>query len=303
MDYNTNCAVYKITNKVNKKFYIGSSKTLKSRWAAHRWELKYNRHHNAYLQNSYNKYGKEVFEYEVLEWLDNEESLLDREQYYIDSLNACDKSVGYNLNTNSSGGGGAVGERNGWYGKGYLNSGLLNYFIGKTHTEETKKKLSEYATKRIGSLNPNFGNRSEKNPLSKAVLQISKDDLKVAKKWPAIIDSTRELGYHVGNISVICRLVKEENVWKQYKDCYWCYEEDFGKINTKKDFTHSQKIQVVQLDKEGDLISVFQSLKEAADFIGVRSENISRVCKGKMKTSRGYKWMYLEEYEKSKVTQ
>jgi len=58
--------IYKITNTVNGKFYIGSSAKMWSRWAQHRSLLKHGKHGNPLLQNSYNKHGKEVFEFSVV---------------------------------------------------------------------------------------------------------------------------------------------------------------------------------------------------------------------------------------------
>lgn len=77
--------IYKITNLISGKIYIGSSTNIRSRIAHHYSDLKKQRHHNLHLQNSYNKYGRIAFISEVLEdcTLSN---LIEREQYYIDSL-------------------------------------------------------------------------------------------------------------------------------------------------------------------------------------------------------------------------
>ena len=44
--------IYKITNKVDGKFYIGSSKNLHKRWLSHRSELRRNHHCNQHLQSA-----------------------------------------------------------------------------------------------------------------------------------------------------------------------------------------------------------------------------------------------------------
>lgn len=51
------CGIYYITNTINGKFYVGSSKNIKKRWARHIRDLNNNNHHNIYLQRSCNKYG------------------------------------------------------------------------------------------------------------------------------------------------------------------------------------------------------------------------------------------------------
>src|ERR1035437_397640 len=50
--------IYKIINKIDGKYYIGSSDHIKRRWYSHRTELRKNRHGNQYLQRARNKYGE-----------------------------------------------------------------------------------------------------------------------------------------------------------------------------------------------------------------------------------------------------
>lgn len=63
--------IYKITNIINNKYYVGSSLDLMSRKANHFRKLKTNRHHCAHLQNAWNKYGEENFKWEVIELLND----------------------------------------------------------------------------------------------------------------------------------------------------------------------------------------------------------------------------------------
>lgn len=79
------CGVYKITNLINGKFYIGSSKNLRVRLWKHRSLLRHNKHDNPHLQNSWNKYGEDNFDYSVVEICD-ESIQYEREQYYIDTM-------------------------------------------------------------------------------------------------------------------------------------------------------------------------------------------------------------------------
>ena len=58
--------IYKITNTVNDKLYIGQTRNFDSRKAQHKRDLRKNKHANKHLQNSYDLYG-EVFKYEVVE--------------------------------------------------------------------------------------------------------------------------------------------------------------------------------------------------------------------------------------------
>ena len=58
--------IYKITNTVNGKIYIGSAVDLSRRKRDHFWSLRKGTHCNAYLQKSFNKYGENNFSFEVL---------------------------------------------------------------------------------------------------------------------------------------------------------------------------------------------------------------------------------------------
>ena len=58
--------VYTITNKLDGKMYVGSSKDIDSRIRRHKSDLKNNKHHNAKLQNAVNKYKLNNFNFELL---------------------------------------------------------------------------------------------------------------------------------------------------------------------------------------------------------------------------------------------
>lgn len=96
--------IYAITENNNQKLYIGSAKNIIGRWLTHIRELSGQCHTNKILQNSWNKYGEESFEFTVLEECQIDK-LLDREQYYIDALkpqfNIC-QTAGSRLGTKHS---------------------------------------------------------------------------------------------------------------------------------------------------------------------------------------------------------
>lgn len=89
------CGIYKITNKQNDKFYIGSSINIEMRWYTHKSYLRRNVHANQHLQNAWNKYGEDNFIFSIFIETD-EEALLIKEQELIDDSRCCDKNIGYN---------------------------------------------------------------------------------------------------------------------------------------------------------------------------------------------------------------
>lgn len=95
--------IYKITNKLNGRIYIGSAKRFIERWQSHASSLRNQKHSNRFLQADFNKCGEEAFVFEVLEVTEGkpkEERLLLEEQYiriYYDSgtncYNLCDWAI------------------------------------------------------------------------------------------------------------------------------------------------------------------------------------------------------------------
>ena len=78
--------IYKIINKINGKYYVGSSTGIlgcKGRWAEHRCCLKYNNHGNGHLQSAWNKYGKDSFVFQIIEEVPFD-LLVEVEQRYLD---------------------------------------------------------------------------------------------------------------------------------------------------------------------------------------------------------------------------
>jgi group I intron endonuclease len=89
--------VYKITNTVNSKIYIGSTRdSFKARWKNHIVKLRAGTHPNKYLQSSFNKHKESVFEFTVVEIIEDNNSILDREQFYLDLYQCYNKNIGYN---------------------------------------------------------------------------------------------------------------------------------------------------------------------------------------------------------------
>ena len=88
--------IYQIRNLVNNKIYIGSAEEFYRRKNyEHFYSLRKNKHVNHKLQNAFNKYGEQNFIFEVIEFVENEDKLLEYEQYWMDKFNVVNK--GYNI--------------------------------------------------------------------------------------------------------------------------------------------------------------------------------------------------------------
>lgn len=90
--------IYYIKNKTTGKIYIGQTTTkVAYRWRGHIRELERNSHKNSYLQRSWNKYGKNDFEFSILCECQSLEELNRKEIEYISKYNSTAENDGYNL--------------------------------------------------------------------------------------------------------------------------------------------------------------------------------------------------------------
>ena len=88
--------IYCIKNKISGKVYIGSSNNIERRFRRHRTELNTKTHSNKYLERAYEKYGKDNFEFIILEEC-NLQELVQREILYIKKYDSLNTLKGYNL--------------------------------------------------------------------------------------------------------------------------------------------------------------------------------------------------------------
>lgn len=150
--------VYSITNLENNKRYVGSSKNLSVRKGYHLGALKNNKREHPFLQEAYNKYGKENFIFEVLEYCEKE-NLIEREQYWMDHYKSYKREFGYNSS---------------------ITAGKV------THTEETKMKMSETRRGKNNRFNFTFSEESKKkmreSHLGKTLSEETKNKMGIARR-------------------------------------------------------------------------------------------------------------------------
>lgn len=82
------CGIYKITNKINNKCYIGKAINIKRRWIEHRY-MAQNSDCNYALYRAIRKYGLENFSFEIIEECpEDNHTLFEKEQYWIEYYNS-----------------------------------------------------------------------------------------------------------------------------------------------------------------------------------------------------------------------
>lgn len=130
--------IYKVTNLVNKKVYIGQTiRSLKVRWSLHLYK-------GDALYSAINKYGKENFLIEIIDRAETLDELNNKEIEYIKLLKTVAPN-GYNIRLGGNSGGKLSEETR-------KKIGLSGK--GRKHTEEWKRKASERSR---GANNPMYG--------------------------------------------------------------------------------------------------------------------------------------------------
>lgn len=123
--------LYKIENVLNGKYYVGVHKTSK---LDDGYFGSGKRLHQAIL-----KHGIENFKKTILQFFDNESDMFDAEASIVNEEFVRDRQT-YNMKVGGNGGWSYVHE-----------NGLNKGFTGKTHSAETRKRLSEVASGRVVS--------------------------------------------------------------------------------------------------------------------------------------------------------
>lgn len=174
-------------------------------------------------------------------------------------------------------------------------NGQVN-FKGQHHSAESKEKLRQAKLgKYDGEKNPFYGHKHTqevKDKISerskKPVSQYDTEG-KLIRTFPSVSAAAQAMNTTVSNISasingkgkIACGFV-----WKHI-EAELLPEDELPK--RKK-----QGKPIACYDLNGNLITVYDSLKDAAEALGVSCTSISSAAKGKTHTSGGYKWAYLQ---------
>jgi group I intron endonuclease len=146
--------VYKITNLINGKIYIGKTYDVNIRWKSHLYACTNKKNQCKPLYKSINEYRADNFTIEELEGNFTEQEAFNREIFWIQALDSKNPEIGMNL---SSGGSGASGCKYKWSEDSRKKiCGAGNHNFGKPLTEECKAKLSIALS---GANNPFYGRK------------------------------------------------------------------------------------------------------------------------------------------------
>ena len=204
LERNGRMKIYKITNKVNGKVYIGQTRqTLKQRWSQHCCQDAC-----PFLHNAIVKYGRDQFTVEQIDSANTQEEANAKEKYWIEQYGSANEEKGYNLAL-----GGAFGNFNDATRQKMSEShkGEKNGFYGKHHSVTARERMSK-AKKGVYS----DGN----HPRAKRVRCVE-----TGAVFDTIKEAAKEYGLSPQKISLVCNGSYGR---KTTGGLHWEYVEDRG---------------------------------------------------------------------------
>ena len=266
--------IYKITNNINGKIYIGQSRHIKSRWSDHK-----HCHKDTPLYNDMWEYGIENFSFDVLEECEIEE-LNEKEKYWVSFYDS--HNNGYNL---TPGGGGASIYR--------VDPRILYEKYQELQSVSATAEVCGCSMGTVRRAIQSAGIDLTHLAEEKQVLQIDPNTLEVVH----IYDSLKAAGVAMGlSYSAISRVANHHG--DNAGGYYWRFADDndrnFGSKPLKR-----WKRKIAQCDLiTGEILNSFESASAAARSLGKDSKSggssIIAACKGKYKHAFGYGWKYLD---------
>lgn len=285
--------IYKITNKINGKTYIGQTIfSFDERYCGNIYKYT----HNDYLKRAIKKYGIENFEVDKEFYIAYSKEELDKkEQEFIKKFKSNNKKYGYN----------------------YLSGGHNGQ-----HNEESKKKIGE-AQK--GELNHMFGKYGKDNPKYTRVpsvcsycgkhIEVLKCNIKRSKHHYCSVECKKLDHKNIIKKSNIKIGVKCSNCNKDFfkfpseikdkKHLYCsrkCQYEHYKQINVGENNPNSNNGEKIKGGKNGRAKKVlcittgeiFECARDAEIKYSISRGLVQACCRGAQKTSKGMEWRYLD---------
>tara|TARA_R110000744_G_C19235485_1_gene548646 strand:- start:123 stop:920 length:798 start_codon:yes stop_codon:yes gene_type:complete len=252
--------VYKITNTINNKCYIGSSIDIYNRGSTYRHLIKRNKLHNKHLQSSVNKYGYEAFTFEALEKCDKDISvkdLHDIEQSYIDKIKP-------------------------EYNKRHIVD--TNHLL--SHSQETKDKISK-SLKEAFIKGTKVVNRVQEHNIKVSLFDLNGNHI---QDFPGLAHCAEFLNVNYNSISYAIkskrRRIKNYHVLKTIEKHLII---DFLKI--PKVISYSKKVKILNIISNETI--EFQTVKSAAKFIECKNDTLHKYYKENKIWKKKYKIISL----------
>ena len=195
--------IYKITNKINNKVYIGKTlQTIADRWKIHCYDYLKRDEEKRPLYSAIKKYGIQSFIIEEIEEITDINLINEREQYWIEYYDSFKN--GYNATKGGD-------------GKHYADYELIyNLYTEENLTFEKIQEITSYDIRTIQTALKTFNISEEEikknkfKKLSKSVAQIDKDTDEIINIFPSCSEAHRQITGNQGktgcsSISAVCK--------------------------------------------------------------------------------------------------
>ena len=296
-------SVYIHRNKINGKMYIGiTCQAPKDRWGKNGSEYG----NKNVFGRAIHKYGWDNFDHIVLYKNFTKEEAKWKEKLLI-KLHNCKIPYGYNM---TDGGDGVVGivwtdemrERHSRTMKEIMSKQDVRERLSESHKgiKPSKETIEKFKKSRTGvKRSAEFREKMKTARIGYKHSEETKRKISEIQKNRPLSDKQKE---HLKNMSYnnIGKTLTKETKEKISKSLQGRMISDETRTKLSKAITGTEnlkeRVPVVQLSKDGELIKIFDGVITAAKDTGCQATNIIKVCRNKRKTAGGFKWMYYEDY-------
>lgn len=297
--------IYKATNKINNKIYIGKTNNLERRIKEH--QNKKNQT-NCLFYRAIKKYGIKNFDWKIIDIIEDNKAN-EREKYWINYYNSYYKnknSNGYNMTIGGDGGNGNS-KKIAIYN---LQGELLNVLdsvslVKKEYKINNTSDISKICKSKKGMRNGYIFRYVEKNEIKKQINPYIK--LTRSKRKVYQLNKKKEI---INKFNSISEAAKKTNTcrtsligclngyYKTANNYIWVYEENIktkNKINVEINAYKNDKILKLSTDKK--IIDYYSNCSEAARKNNIKNyKNINKALKSKTHFSNGFLWYKLSDY-------
>ena len=260
--------VYKTTNRINNKFYIGvhTTDSINDDYLGS----------GVLIKQAIKKYGRDCFDKEIIQVFDNKEDAYKLESEIVNKSLVANRKC-YNI---TEGGGdpptfeGVDHPRSIFDAKdrreiiGLYKKGNSTSVIAKKYN--TSKPAICYLLEKLGVERDNTyefpKGKDHQNWIDKDVDAI----IDMYKSGLSCCAIGRKMGLYPNVVNRALRLSGIEI----------------------RVISKNRNTPVRQIDKNGNTVAIFDTLKDASTYTGLNNTNISLACRGKRKTAGGYTWRY-----------
>ncbi len=274
--------IYKITNTVNNKVYIGQTKQdPDKRWNGHKGAINSGKG-CPLLQKAFNKYGADKFKFEVL-IICFDDARFEIEKQYIKKYNSFGKN-GYNSNEGGEQGGNFKGKHH----KPELIEKLRQLNIERYKNPVNRKELSEKVKEGLAKINLSEKIRAAQAKKREQGIPLFKNRVRQNNGQFTLNKETKE------KIRASVNKYYKNNKHNNARDNIR------KKISETSILTRGRPINQYTLD--GNFVASYSYIKEAADKTGINCKNIQANLSNRSKYASGFIWKYADKHAEKYTT-